>query len=327
MKILYAIQGTGNGHITRAQVFIPLLQKHGEVDVLVSSIDHDLALPIQAKFKINGLGFIFGKKGGINYWKSFWRFKIIRFLIDMYRFPIDDYDLIVNDFEPLTAWKCALKKKHIIGLSHHGAYLSKKVPRPQNKDWFTEMVLKYHSTCNRNFSFHFQAYDQDIFTPIIRQEIRSGEVKTTNRIVVYVPSISAENLIPYLEKFPEFKFIIFCKHTQKPYQTANAEVHHIEQKKYIHELLSSFAVICNSGFESPSEAIFLGKKLMCITMKGQYEQRCNAAALKQMGIYVIDKFDKDFGKHLEDWFQNPSIIQHQFPDISEQMIDMVLAAK
>ena len=34
MKILYAIQGTGNGHISRAREIIPLLQKYGELDIL-----------------------------------------------------------------------------------------------------------------------------------------------------------------------------------------------------------------------------------------------------------------------------------------------------
>jgi UDP:flavonoid glycosyltransferase YjiC (YdhE family) len=32
MKILYAIQGTGNGHIARAFDVIPHLKRHGEVD-------------------------------------------------------------------------------------------------------------------------------------------------------------------------------------------------------------------------------------------------------------------------------------------------------
>jgi hypothetical protein len=32
-------------------------------------------------------------------------------------------------------------------------------------------------------------------------------------------------------------------------------------------------------FETPAEALFLGKKLLVIPMTGQYEQECNAAAL------------------------------------------------
>jgi len=36
MKILYAVQATGNGHIARAIEMMPHLQKYGEVDVFLS---------------------------------------------------------------------------------------------------------------------------------------------------------------------------------------------------------------------------------------------------------------------------------------------------
>ena len=36
MKILYAIQGTGNGHIARAEDIVPVLKRFGTLDVLVS---------------------------------------------------------------------------------------------------------------------------------------------------------------------------------------------------------------------------------------------------------------------------------------------------
>ena len=45
MKILYAIQGTGNGHLSRARDIIPILQKKGEVDILISGIQSDVDLP------------------------------------------------------------------------------------------------------------------------------------------------------------------------------------------------------------------------------------------------------------------------------------------
>ncbi len=46
-------------------------------------------------------------------------------------------------------------------------------------------------------------------------------------------------------------------------------------------------MLCGAGFETPAEALFLGKKLMVIPMKGQYEQHINAASLKELGIPVL----------------------------------------
>ena len=36
MKILYAIQGTGNGHLSRAVDIVPELKKFGNLDLFVS---------------------------------------------------------------------------------------------------------------------------------------------------------------------------------------------------------------------------------------------------------------------------------------------------
>ena len=62
MRILYAIQGTGNGHLTRALDIIPALQQRGELDILVSGSQVDIPLPYPVKYRLKGMGFIFGKK-------------------------------------------------------------------------------------------------------------------------------------------------------------------------------------------------------------------------------------------------------------------------
>ena len=45
MKILYAIQGTGNGHISRARDIIPVLMQMGELDILISGTEAEVELP------------------------------------------------------------------------------------------------------------------------------------------------------------------------------------------------------------------------------------------------------------------------------------------
>ena len=62
MKILYAIQGTGNGHVCRARDIVPVLSRKAEVDVLISGIQSDVQLPFNVKYVFKGLSYIFGKK-------------------------------------------------------------------------------------------------------------------------------------------------------------------------------------------------------------------------------------------------------------------------
>ena len=58
MKILYAIQGTGNGHVSRAREIIPILKKYGELDILISGTQADVNLDEEIKYQFKGFGLI-----------------------------------------------------------------------------------------------------------------------------------------------------------------------------------------------------------------------------------------------------------------------------
>ena len=75
MKILFAIQGTGNGHISRAKEILPHLQKYGDVDVLISGTQADVFLEQPIAYLLHGFSFIFGQKGGVDIWKTIKKMK------------------------------------------------------------------------------------------------------------------------------------------------------------------------------------------------------------------------------------------------------------
>jgi uncharacterized protein (TIGR00661 family) len=128
MKILYAIQGTGNGHVSRAREIIPILKKYGQVDILISGTQADVNLDDEIKYRFKGFGFDFGTNGGINYKSSFKKADFRQLIRDIRNLPVKDYDLVINDFEPVTAWACVLRNKKSIALSHQSAFLSVKTP-------------------------------------------------------------------------------------------------------------------------------------------------------------------------------------------------------
>ena len=66
MKVLYAIQGTGNGHISRACEIVPILQKMADTDVFISGSNSNLKLPFPVKYESRGLCFKYGEKGNID---------------------------------------------------------------------------------------------------------------------------------------------------------------------------------------------------------------------------------------------------------------------
>ena len=102
MKILYAIQGTGNGHLSRAREIIPILQRKGELDLLISGTQVDVDLPYPVKYRFKGLCFIFGKKGGVDIMATYRKSNLKRLYAEIKSLPIENYDLVLNDFEPVA---------------------------------------------------------------------------------------------------------------------------------------------------------------------------------------------------------------------------------
>lgn len=156
MKILYAIQGTGNGHVSRARDIIPILQKTNEVDILISGTQADVALPFPVKYKFSGLGFVFGKKGGIDMLETFKTNNLKVFFMEINCLPVQLYDLVINDFEPVSAWACAQKNIPCIALSHQAAVLNKNVPQPKKSDIVGRTVLKKYAPVSAQYGFHFK---------------------------------------------------------------------------------------------------------------------------------------------------------------------------
>lgn len=89
-------------------------------------------------------------------------------------------------------------------------------------------------------------------------------------------------------------------------------------------MASCAGVLCGAGFETPSEALFLGKELMVIPMKNQYEQKCNALALKEMGVFVSKKLSKKRISKIAKWIRSNKIINVDYNDATEDIIESIL---
>ena len=325
MKILYAIQGTGNGHISRAKDVIPALQNRAEVDILISGIQADIKLPFKVKHTYKGLSFIFGKQGGVDIWNTFKKNKIRRVWNEIKACPVEEYDLVVNDFEPISAWACFFKRIPCISLSHQCALLSPKVPRPIFKDFLGSAILKHYAPTSKKYGFHFKRYDDTIFTPIIRNDIRELETSNKGHYTVYLPAYSDNKIIKTLSKIKEVEWHVFSKHGKDTYTKKNVTIQPINSKNFGQSMASSSGVLCGAGFETPAEALYLGKKLLAIPMKGQYEQYYNAEGLKDIGISVISKLKKKNIPLIEYWVHQIKPVQVYFPDQTQSIVDKVIS--
>ena len=326
MRILYAIQGTGNGHLTRALDIVPLLQARCEtLDILVSGPPADISVPFKINYRASGMGFIFGKKGGINFVKTFSQFNSVGFLREIKNLPVEEYDLVISDFEPVSSWACRLREVPCVALSHQSAVLHPAAPRPRREDYPGRAVVKYYAPSTARYGFHFQAYAPGIFTPVIRQQVRQIVPTNDGHYTVYLPAYEEKILVERLRYLSRnTRWDVFSKHSTRAAEYDNVRIRPVSGAAFLDSLARAQGVLCGAGFETPAEALYLGKKLLVVPMKQQYEQQCNAAALAQMGVPVVKSLLDEHLDALDDWLQVGPVVPVEYRDETALIITQLL---
>jgi uncharacterized protein (TIGR00661 family) len=324
MKILFAIQGTGNGHLSRARDIIPCLRRYGELDIMVSGTQVDVALDHPLAYRKKGVSFMFGKKGGVDYWKTLNHLGPFSFARDIITLPVGKYDLIINDFEPVSAWAAKLRGKPTVSLSHQCSFLSPLTPRPEKVDAFAEQVFRCYAPTTHKIGFHFEAYDDFIQTPVIRKGIREIEPQNKGHYTVYLPAYDDRFLVKVLSRLPEVSWEIFSKHEKTGYEQGSIRVRPVQHEAYNKSVAACEGLLTGGGFEAPAEALFLGKKVLAIPMKGQYEQYCNVESMKRVGGTVAYDIDEQFEHTLRQWVYHVKPAKVFFPDNVESVVDLMM---
>jgi len=322
MKILFAIQGTGNGHISRAREIVPLLQQYGELDLLVSGTEAEMALSQPLKYRFHGFSFVFGNKGGVDKWATYKLMNLRQLWRDMHAVPLKQYDIIINDFEPVTAWACKLQKIESVSLSHQCSFVSKNTPRP-GKWNFAELLLKYYSPTDHHIGFHFDRYDDFIHTPVIRSQIRNLDTQNLGHYSVYLPAYDDRTLVKYLSQI-DVHWQVFSKRAKSVYTEGNVTVNPVNNEAFNLSMANCEGLLTGGGFEGPAEALFLQKKVMMVPMKDQYEQQCNALAASKLGVPVISEINESCVPEIRKWVESDHRVKVNFPDETAAIVDAMI---
>jgi uncharacterized protein (TIGR00661 family) len=315
MKILYGIQGTGHGHISRAREILPLLSSEADLDIVLSGYNHRMNLHGYHTIQKKGISLQYDSRGGVSIMGTALHLRPFRFLQDVKSLQPDQYDLIISDFEPVTSWAAISSGIPCIGLSHQASFISDNTPRPDKRSGFAEQVLRYFAPCTIPVGFHFQRYDTFIDPPIIRSQIKELNSVQGNYVTVYLPAFDHETLVSIFRQLPEVRWEIFSTSCSSEYSHYNCKVKPIGNETFIKSLESCLGVLTSSGFETCSEAMYLGKKLAVIPIKNQYEQLCNAAALHKMGVTVITDLQPGITHQLQTWLNDSPVIS--LPEIAD----------
>jgi len=249
MRILYGVQGTGNGHLSRARVMAKALIEHNiQVDFLFSGRKPEDFFDMECfgDYRVQA-GMTFATHSGrVNITQTVKQNCSLSLLKDIQSLDLSCYDLVLNDFEPISAWAARRQGVPSIGISHQAA-LTHPVPK-LGSTWLNELLLEH-----------------------------------THQILVYLPFEEADVIADFFKPFTDYQFLVY--HAKQPTKRIADHIqwHGFNRDGFKQHLASCGGVIGNAGFELASEALTLGKKLLVKPLIGQFEQLSNVAALQLLG--------------------------------------------
>ena len=255
-------------------------------------------------------------KGRVQILKTLFRSNITQFWHDVKQINLDNYDFIINDFEPVTAWAAKLAGKKTIGISHQNAFFY-DIPKASKNplvDWF----MRNFAPVTLPIGLHWHHFDQPILPPLVERSHSFNQTNPTHYLV-YLPFCELHDILIPLREFTEYEFFVYQSVSQA-YDDCHIHIRPFSREGFQQDLHACAGVICSAGFELPSEAIHLGKKILVQPVVGQTEQQSNAIALEQLG-YGTATIRLD-NATLRKWLCQQSPIQaHHYPDVAKALVD------
>ncbi len=302
MRILYGVQATGQGHISRARA---MAQAFRELDVDVDWLF--TGRPREGLFDMEpfrGFGHRRGltfatRAGGISYLGTVAGNNLFTFLRDVRSLQVKRYDVIVTDFEPVSAWAGKLTGVPTIGIGHQYAFNGLSPVAGGNP--VSRFIMRNFAPVDTPLGLHWHPYADNVLPPILDLPERPPE--EGQHYLVYLPFEDQEAVTSWLQQFPEAFFHQYAPGLNAETR-ANVFRHPPSISRFKQDLAISRGVICNSGFELISECLQWQRPVLTKPLHGQMEQLSNALALSQLGYArVIERLDSAV---LGDWLQAPN---------------------
>lgn len=300
LRIVYGVQSTGRGHLSRLLGLKPLFDRDGhELLVIVSGYDEPPAYFVDALHgvrceRFQGLSMIEDGEGGVSKrgtMKAFARH--LPGLLESFRRAhgmISAFapDLIVSDFDPITGSPFVAPGTFKVGIGNEAMLSHTAAARPPkaNLDRINVNVVRklFTSGVDVLLGCHFYPLDGSCLPPILRPEVLSAAVENRGHLVVYhaYRGLLAP-VLDYAKRHPERTIIVYGDTPHARESAANVR-YEPDPGRFIEDLATCDAYVGTAGFQSICEAFYLGKKIVVRPITGHYEQHWNAAQIEMHGM-------------------------------------------
>jgi uncharacterized protein (TIGR00661 family) len=315
MNILYGVQGTGNGHLSRARAMAAAFARSDvlSVDWLFSGRAPERFFDMQdfGDYRTRrGMTFV-NIDGHVDYLRTVLGNNYGQFLRDVLTLDVSAYDVIITDFEPVSAWAGRLRGKTVISMGHQPAF-DYRVP-VANRDLRTTLVMRLFAPGSVRVGMHWDKFDAPILPPLI--DVGDAPVhRCENKVLVYLPFEPQPPVHELLAGLETFEFYIYAPGSEHA-DRGNLHLRPTCLEGFRADLHDCAAVLCNAGFELSSECLALGKRLLVKPQGRQMEQASNALALRELGYgSTLEELD---ARQIRYWLEHEDPVPRiSFPDVA-----------
>jgi uncharacterized protein (TIGR00661 family) len=334
MDVLFTVQGDGRGHMTQAIAVREMLEHAGHkvVHVLAGS-NHSRVLPAFFReafdcplttFAAPGFSIKQGKAistagSALHLFSHLATYgKSLEAMEDV--IARTRPALIINFLEPLMGY---LNLRHrvappTLSVAHHFMFDHPAYPKVKGFRFQRIGMMRYMRLTGANASrLALSFYDaKDLPTsrmfvcpPVLRRQLFSLEPDPNGKhLLVYLLNHGyAGEIQAWHERNPDVPVHCFYDRPGAPAEdrvAPNLTFHALHGEKYLRLMASARGVTCTAGFESISEAAYLGKPLLMVPVQNHVEQHVNSLDAQIAGLGVrADTFD--LSRLLQPWDAQP----------------------
>jgi uncharacterized protein (TIGR00661 family) len=320
MKIVFSVQGDGRGHMTQAIAAREMLEAAGHrvVHVLAGS-NQSRILPAffrdafdcpMTTFAAPGFSIKSGRAistvgSALHLFRNLGTYKASLRLMEE-AIATAAPDLIINFLEPMLGYLNLRRRlaPPTLSVAHHFMFDHPRYPKVPGFAFQKIGMMRYVNLTGANaarlaLSFYEAENKPGLFVcpPILRKQLFALTPEHPGRhLLVYLLNYGyADEIKVWSASNPEVPVHCFY---DKPGAPAEEQVspaltfHALHGEKYLRLMASARGVTCTAGFESISEAAYLGKPLLMVPVQNHVEQHVNSLDAQKAGLGTrADSFD------------------------------------
>lgn len=334
MDVLFTVQGDGRGHMTQAIAVREMLERAGHrVTHVLAGSNHSRVLPSFFReafdcplttFAAPGFSIKQGRAistagSAIHFFSNLGAYSKSLALMEE-TISRTRPALVINFLEPLMGYLNYRRRvaPPTLSVAHHFMFDHPVYPKVKGFRFQRIGMMRYVRLTGANATrVALSFYKADdlaklrmfVCPPVLRKQLFSLPPDSNGKhLLVYLLNHGyAGEIKSWSERNPEVPVHCFYDKPGAPPEeqvTPSLTFHALHGEKYLRLMASSRGVMCTAGFESISEAAYLGKPLLMVPVQNHVEQHVNSLDAEIAGLGVrANTFD--LSRLLQPWDARP----------------------